>query len=42
VEEARVVDVGEQSVSVAVPDVDAPRLAWTLTNGSVVLALAGA
>jgi Flp pilus assembly protein CpaB len=42
VEEARVVDVGELSVSVAVPDVDAPRLAWTLTNGSVVLALAGA
>ena len=42
VEDARVVDVGEQSVSVAVPDVDAPRLAWTLTNGSVVLALAGA
>ena len=41
VEDARVVDVGEQSVSVAVPDVDAPRLAWTLTNGSVVLALAG-
>jgi Flp pilus assembly protein CpaB len=42
VEDARVVDVGEQSVSVAVPGVDAPRLAWTLTNGSVVLALAGA
>jgi len=42
VEDAMVVDVGEQSVSVAVPDVDAPRLAWTLTNGSVVLALAGA
>ena len=41
-EDAMVVDVGEQSVSVAVPDVDAPRLAWTLTNGSVVLALAGA
>jgi Flp pilus assembly protein CpaB len=42
VEDAIVVDVSEQSVSVAVPDVDAPRLAWTLTNGSVVLALAGA
>ncbi len=42
VEDAVVVDVGEQSVSVAVPEVDAPRLAWTLTNGSVVLALAGA
>jgi Flp pilus assembly protein CpaB len=42
VEDAMVVDVGEQSVSVAVPDVDASRLAWTLTNGSVVLALAGA
>jgi len=41
-EDAMVVDVGEQSVSVAVPDVDASRLAWTLTNGSVVLALAGA
>lgn len=42
VKDALVVDVGEQSVSVAVPDVDAPRLAWTLTMGSVVLALAGA
>jgi hypothetical protein len=37
-----VVDVGEQSIAVAVPEADAPRVAWVLTNGSVVLALAGA
>jgi Flp pilus assembly protein CpaB len=42
VEAAVVVDVGEQSISVAVPEPDAPRVAWVLTNGSVVLALAGA
>jgi Flp pilus assembly protein CpaB len=42
VEAALVVDVGEQSISVAVPEADAPRLAWVLANGSVVLALAGA
>ena len=42
VEAAVVVDVGEQSIAVAVPEADAPRVAWVLTNGSVVLALAGA
>jgi Flp pilus assembly protein CpaB len=42
VEAAVVVDVGEQSISVAVPEADAPRVAWVLTNGSVVLALSGA
>jgi Flp pilus assembly protein CpaB len=41
VESAVVVDVGEQSISVAVPEADAPRVAWVLTNGSVVLALSG-
>ena len=42
VEAAVVVDVGEQSIAVAVPEADAPRVAWVLTNGSVVLALVGA
>jgi Flp pilus assembly protein CpaB len=42
VEAAAVVDVGEQSITIAVPEADAPRVAWVLTNGSVVLALAGA
>jgi Flp pilus assembly protein CpaB len=42
IEAAVVVDVGEQSIAVAVPEADAPRVAWVLTNGSVVLALAGA
>jgi Flp pilus assembly protein CpaB len=42
VEAALVVDVGEQSIAIAVPEADAPRVAWVLTNGSVVLALAGA
>ncbi|MGH9228469.1 MAG: hypothetical protein ACRD07_07000, partial [Acidimicrobiales bacterium] len=42
VEAAAVVDVGEQSITIAVPETDAPRVAWVLTNGSVVLALAGA
>jgi Flp pilus assembly protein CpaB len=42
VEAAVVVDVGEQSISVAVPEPDAPRVAWVLSNGSIVLALAGA
>ena len=41
VEGAVVVDVGEQSTSVAVPENDAPRVAWALTNGAVVLALSG-
>ena len=42
VEAAVVVDVGEQSIAIAVPEADAPRVAWVLTSGSVVLALAGA
>ena len=42
VEAAVVVDVGEQSIAVAVPEADAPRVAWVLTNGSLVLVLAGA
>lgn len=42
VEAAAVVDVGEQSITVAVPEADAPRVAWVLANGSVVLALGGA
>jgi Flp pilus assembly protein CpaB len=42
VEAAMVVDVGEQSIAIAVPEADAPRVAWVLTNGSIVLALAGA
>jgi Flp pilus assembly protein CpaB len=42
VETAVVVDVDEQSIAVAVPEADAPRVAWVLTNGSIVLALAGA
>jgi len=42
VEAAVVVDVGELSITVAVPEAAAPRVAWVLTNGSVVLALAGA
>jgi Flp pilus assembly protein CpaB len=42
VEAAAVVDVGEQSIAIAVPEADASRVAWVLTNGSVVLALAGA
>jgi Flp pilus assembly protein CpaB len=42
VEAVVVVDVGEQSIAVAVPEADAPRVAWVLTNGSIVLALAGA
>jgi hypothetical protein len=41
VDGAVVVDVAEQSVTLAVPEADAPRVAWTLTNGAVVLALAG-
>jgi Flp pilus assembly protein CpaB len=41
VERAAVVDVTDQAVSVAVPEAEAPRVAWALSNGSVVLALAG-
>jgi Flp pilus assembly protein CpaB len=41
VERATVVDVSEQATTVAVPEADAPRVAWALSNGAVVLALAG-
>ncbi len=41
VEAAPVVDAGEQAVTVAVPERDAPRVAWALSHGAVVLALAG-
>jgi Flp pilus assembly protein CpaB len=42
VERAAVVDVAEQAVTIAVPDRAAPRVAWGVANGAVVLALAGA
>lgn len=42
VEQALVVDVTDDAVTVAVPEHDAPRVAWALSNGAVVLALAGA
>jgi hypothetical protein len=42
VEQAAVVDVADGVVTVAVPEADAPRVAWALGHGSVVLALAGA
>jgi Flp pilus assembly protein CpaB len=41
VERATVLDVSDQAVSIAVPRPDAPRVAWAVSNGSVVLALAG-
>jgi hypothetical protein len=41
VEQAAVVDVADGVVTVAVPEADAPRVAWALGHGSVVLALAG-
>jgi hypothetical protein len=41
VERAAVVDVGERAVTVAVPERDATRVAWALSHGAVVLALAG-
>jgi hypothetical protein len=42
VERAAVVDVSDGVVTVAVPEADAPRVAWAVGHGSVVLALAGA
>lgn len=42
VERAAVVDVDERAVTVAVPERDAARVAWALSHGAVVLALAGA
>jgi hypothetical protein len=41
VERAAVVDVADDAVTVAVPGGDAPRVAWALSNGAVVLALGG-
>ena len=41
VERAAVVDVADDAVTVAVPEGDAPRVAWALSNGAVVLALGG-
>jgi Flp pilus assembly protein CpaB len=40
-ERATVVDVGDDAISVAVPEDDAPRVAWAVTQGAAVLALAG-
>jgi pilus assembly protein CpaB len=42
VERASVVDVTDAAVTLSVPQRDAARLAWSLANGTVVLALAGA
>jgi Flp pilus assembly protein CpaB len=41
VEGAQVVDVGDEVASVAVPTEDAPRVAYALSQGVVVLALTG-
>jgi Flp pilus assembly protein CpaB len=41
VEQAAVVDVTDGAVTVSVPAADAPRVAWALASGTVVLALAG-
>jgi Flp pilus assembly protein CpaB len=41
VERATVVDVSDQAITVAVPEGDAARVAWALSSGTVVLALAG-
>lgn len=40
-ERATVVDVADDAISVAVPEDDAPRVAWAVTQGAAVLALAG-
>jgi hypothetical protein len=42
VETVPVVDVGDETASVAVPEADAPRVAYALAQGAVVVALAGA
>jgi hypothetical protein len=42
VEHALVVAAGERSVSVAVPQADAPAVAFAVSQGAVVLALTGA
>lgn len=41
VETVPVVDVGDETASVAVPEADAPRVAYALAQGAVVVALAG-
>jgi Flp pilus assembly protein CpaB len=41
VETVPVVDVGEETASVAVPEADAPRVAYALAQGAVVVTLAG-
>jgi hypothetical protein len=41
VDRAAVVDVTDGAVTVAVPEADAPRVAWALASSTVVLALAG-
>lgn len=40
-ERATVVDVDDEAISVAVPEDDAARVAWAVTQGAAVLALAG-
>jgi len=40
-ERATVVDVADDAISVAVPEDDAARVAWAVTQGAAVLALAG-
>jgi Flp pilus assembly protein CpaB len=40
-ERATVVDVADDAISVAVPEADAARVAWAVTQGAAVLALAG-
>jgi Flp pilus assembly protein CpaB len=41
VETVPVVDVGDETASVAVPEADAPRVAYALAQGAVVVTLAG-
>ncbi len=41
VDQALVVDVTDEAVTVTVPVADAPRVAWALAGASVVIALAG-
>ena len=41
VERAAVIDVADEAVTIAVPASDAPRVAWALSNGTIVLTLAG-
>jgi hypothetical protein len=41
VESAPVVDVGGETASIAVPEADAPRVAYALVQGAVVITLSG-